>query len=230
MKNYITKITLLTVIAIFSITFKSEAQVTVATAGQFACEGQTITLPSPGTDKSWVVRYDANSATPSSPTTLTLTSNTIAAADVKTGYYLISTTSSDPTVCSSDAQTIALFVLPTLTPSFTSSNYCSENASITDFVASVTPTTPPTGATISYQWYTVISGAEAAITGETNATFHPTITNTTTSPVTATYRLKAAYKIGSTYYCEQIVDKSVTVLPKSTVPTITLGSTGSSTL
>ena len=231
MTNFFTKFTLVIAIALFSFAFKSNAQVTLATSGvQIACEGSAINLGSPGTDKAWVVRYDANSATPSNPTTLTITGNTIAAADVKTGYYLITNTSTDPAVCASDAQTIALFVLPTLTPTFTSSDYCSENATITDFVASVTPNTPPTGATLSYQWYTVIGGTEAAISGATSATFHPTITNNTTSSITATYRLKTAYQIGGSYYCAQSIDQTVNVLPKAATPSITIGSTGSSTL
>jgi len=228
MTKFITKLAFITMVVLFANTLTSKAQVTLATTDvQIVCEGSPINLGSPGTNNQWIVKYDANSATPGTPTTLTInpTTNQIAAADVKTGYYLITNKSTATGACESDIQTAAVYVLPTLVPTFTSADYCTEQAATTVFTASVTPTAP-TGATLVYQWYTVSGGTETAVSGATSATFNPTITNATNASITATYRLKTAYEINSLKYCPQSIDHTVNVLPRPTTPTITIGNTG----
>jgi hypothetical protein len=231
MKRIITKLAIATIVVLFGNSFKSVGQVTLATTDvQIVCEGAPLTLGSPGSSNQWIVKYDATSATPSTPTTLTIdpATNQIAAADVKTGYYLITNKSTAAGACESDIQTIAVYVLPTLVPTFTSADYCTENAATTIFTASVTPTAP-TGSTLVYQWYTVSGTTETIISGATSATFNPTILNTGTTSITATYRLKTAYEINSLKYCPQSIEHTVNVLPRPTTPTITVGNVGQAT-
>ncbi|ACU03859.1 hypothetical protein [Pedobacter heparinus] len=233
MKKSFTKIAIVTIVVLFGNLSTSFAQAVTPTTSnvQFVCEGGILTLGSPGSANQWIVKYDANSPTPGSPTTVTPNaSNQITGTDVKTGYYIITNKSTDAGTCESEAQIIPVYVLPTLTPTITAANsYCTEQAGTTTFTGSATPAAP-SGAELVYQWYTYDGTTETIIAGQTDpASFHPTVTNSGSTPINAIYRLKVAYKVGTLLYCPQTASKTVSVLPRPTTPAITIGNPGTST-
>ncbi|RQP15921.1 MAG: hypothetical protein EAS52_13450 [Parapedobacter sp.] len=200
---------------------QTNAQVVPTTSGvNLFCQGSDLDLGTPPANTEWIVRYSSTETT-TPTTTLVLTDNSIPAADLETGYYYISTVgnAANPEICESDMATVPVYVFAPLTVDFDAEDYCIEDAGDQTFTADLTTTDAYT--TYAYQWFTVSGGVETAIVGATSATYTPDPDinpNTTT-----TYRLKAGYSVGSLTYCSSAEDHEVTVLPKPSTPTITIG-------
>lgn len=218
MKRTIENFTTATVILLVVTVISAKAQlVNPGTVGvNFVCTGGTIDVGSPTAGTTWVVRYsDQPTTTPND--NITLTGTTF--EPTQTGYYYLFAVNTDD--CESDPQEIPVYVLAPLTVAFEGDDYCSEDASSTEFTAAVTAADPNV-TTYAYQWYTVAEGTETPIAGATGETFTPT---ETTPDNQTTYRVRAGYVIGGSKYCSDTDEKLITVLPKPTTPTITIGST-----
>src|SRR5690606_33467422 len=107
----------------------------------------------------------------------TLTGNTVAAADFKTGYYYIYTVgdASNPTICESDFTELIVYKFAPLTVEFTAEDYCEEDVADQTFAGTAT-TAESTG--LSYQWYTVSGGTETKIDGANTKDYKPGATVT----------------------------------------------------
>lgn len=226
MKNSTTK-TILAVIFVIICTFsKVSAQVLPNTPGvSLFCKGSDLTLPSPPSGEDWIVKYSATqTTTPGTGITL-VSGNKIAAADLNTGYYYLSSKSTTAGACESELQEIPVYVLKPLVVDFTPANFCLESPLAQ--VGSVTNPEDPTITTLAYQWYTVDGTVETAIAGATAKDYTPSAPATVG---TKKHRLKVGYVIGSKNYCAQTADHDITVTAKPTKPTITPGTiTGTAT-
>lgn len=204
------------------------AQVLPTTSGvSLFCEGADLTLsaaPPAGAD--WIVKYSpTQTTTPGTGITL-VSGNKIAAADLKTGYYYLSSKSTTPGSCESELQEIPVYVLKPLVVTFTPADFCLESP-----LAQIGAVTNPDATNIpdlAYQWYTVTAGGvETAISGATAKDYTPTAPATVG---TKTHRLKVGYVINGNKYCPQWADHNVTVTAKPVKPTITPGTiTGTTT-
>lgn len=193
------------------------AQVTVTpttTGVNLFCQGSDLTLPAPPSGQNWIVRYSATQTTTPSGVTL-VGGNKIAAADLQTGYYYLSSKATTAGSCESDMQEIPVYVLKPLVPDFAAANFCVETPIAQ--VGTITNPEDPTITSLAYQWYTVAGTTETAISGATQKDYTPV------SPTVGTtkYRLKVGYVINGNKYCAQTVDHDVTVTAKPTKPTIT---------
>ncbi|WP_421940867.1 hypothetical protein [Pedobacter sp.] len=192
------------------------AQVVPTTPGvNLFCEGSDLTLPAPAANENWVVKYSASQTTTPATVIPLVAGNKIPAADLKTGYYYLSTKSTAPASCESDMQEIPVYVLKPLLPSFTPANFCIESP--VQQVGSVVNPEDPIISTIAYQWYTLSGGVENIIVGENSKDYTPV--NPTAG--TKTYRLKVGYLINGNKYCPQIIDHNVTINPKPAKPNVT---------
>ncbi|SKB79173.1 hypothetical protein SAMN05660226_03173 [Parapedobacter luteus] len=209
---------------VFLLNRAAVAQVTPTMPGvTLFCSGMPMTLPTPGAGQQWMVRYSATS-TETPTTTLALTDGTtIPAADLQTGYYYVSTIgdTTNPEVCESEMQEIAVYVFAPLSVSFTATDYCIEDVGSQAFTGTVTSADPYD--TFSYQWYTVAdggTGTETPIPGATNATYEP---SADIAPgTTTTYRLRAGYLVAGLRYCSADFDATVAVTAQPGAPTITI--------
>ncbi|QXU43207.1 hypothetical protein [Pedobacter sp. D749] len=221
MNNSITK-TILAAIFFLICTFSSvSAQVVLPTTSgvNLFCEGSDLTLPPPPDGANWIVKYSETSTTSTTPPSIgvTLVSGKIPAADLKTGYYYLSSKSAAQGSCESELQEIPVYVLKPLVVTFTPANFCLESplAQIGN-VSSIDVNTQA----FAYQWYTVDGTVETAISGENQISYTPAL------PITAgpkKYRLKAGYVINGNKYCPQDATETITVTPKPVKPTITPG-------
>ena len=227
MNNSITK-TILAAIFFLICTFSSvSAQVVLPTTSgvNLFCEGSDLTLPPHPDDADWIVKYSATSTT--APNIgVTLVSGKIPAADLKTGYYYLSSKSAAQGSCESELQEIPVYVLKPLVVKFTPADFCLENP-----LAQVGNVENPESDNIpvlAYQWYTVTGEGgeeeETAISGATRKDY---------TPVTVgekKYRLKAGYVINVNKYCPHWADHNGTVTTKPVKPTIIPGTiTGTAT-
>ncbi|MGN7986774.1 hypothetical protein ACTJKC_05495 [Pedobacter sp. 22226] len=191
------------------------AQITpTATGVNLFCKGSDLTLPAPPAGENWIVRFSATSTTTPSAAVTLAGGNKIAAADLQSGYYYLSSKATTAGSCESDMQEIPVYVLKPLVPDFAEANFCVETP-----VAQVGTVTNPESAinTLAYQWYTVVGTTETAISDATQKDYTPV------SPAVGTtkYRLKVGYVINGNKYCAQTVDHDVTVTAKPAKPTIT---------
>jgi len=220
MNNFFTKTVLIiaTIVLFGSFLTVSAQTLEPNTAGvNLFCSDGELTLPAATAGTDWIVKYSATSTTtPSTGVTLT-GGNKVANADLKTGYYYLSSKSTTPGSCESEMQEIPVYVLKPLIPSIAPANFCVESPLAQ--VGSVTNPEDPTKAALVYQWYTVAAGAETIIAGANTLSYTPT------APTVGsiTYRLKVGYEINGSKYCPQIVDKTITVTAKPTKPTLSIG-------
>jgi len=218
MKTTISQFTLIFAF-ICSINFYSQAQVLPGTTDvKLFCNSGTMDLGNPPANTTWEVAYSATSTTTPSAG-VTLTGNTITGTDLKTGYYYIMTKGTAAGACISAAQEVPVYLLSPLSVDFSGHELCVENiagATLTGAISSPDVNTT----SFAYQWYTVSGGTETAISGETNATYTPSLTASSTT----TYRLKAGYLIGGNKYCSSTQDHSINILATPTAPTITITS------
>ncbi|MBT2561659.1 hypothetical protein J7E50_12515 [Pedobacter sp. ISL-68] len=226
MNNLITK-SILAFTFLLVCTFSTvSAQVLPTTSGvNLFCKGSDLTLPAAPAGEDWIVKYSATqTATPSTGVAL-VSGNKIAAADLNTGYYYLSSKSTTPGSCESELQEIPVYVLQPLTVNFTPADFCLESP-----LAQVSAVTNPDATnipTLAYQWYTVTGGVETAISGATTKDYTPSAPATVG---TKTHRLKVGYVINGNKYCPQWADHDVTVTAKPVKPTITPGTiTGTAT-
>src|SRR5690606_17227282 len=109
------------------------------------------TPPNVGTNSRWVVRHSTEQLTPENigaTTPITLTGNSIPAANLVTGYLHISIISDE--TCESLPEIIPIYQFDQLTASITGAdNYCEGIPST--FTA--TPTSDDAHQTFAYQWY-----------------------------------------------------------------------------
>ncbi|NTD99234.1 hypothetical protein G6M26_47980 [Agrobacterium tumefaciens] len=218
MNNSTTK-TIFAVIFVIICTFsKVSAQVLPTTPGvSLFCQGSDLTLPATQAGDDWIVKYSATQTT-TPGTGITLVSGKIAAADLNTGYYYLSSKSTTAGSCESELQEIPVYVLKPLVVDFTPANFCLESP-----LAQVGSVTNPDATNIpnlAYQWYTVDGTNETAISGATAKDYTPS------APATVgkkKHRLKVGYVINGNKYCPQWADHDVTVTAKPTKPTITPG-------
>ncbi|WP_316813799.1 hypothetical protein [Pedobacter heparinus] len=221
MKTNITKLLVTTILILLVSATKSLAQVTPSTSGvTLMCSDGALDFGAPAASTTWIVRYSATSTTTPS-TGVTLTGNTVAAADLQTGYYYLISKGTAAGSCESEPQEIPVYKLAPIAAQFTFADYCSENAAASAFTGSAVAADPNV-TTYAYQWYTVSGGTPTVIQGATNATYTPTLVNTTTSDITTTYRLQVGYLIGTDKYCGTTIDHDVKVLAKPTKPTVTI--------
>jgi hypothetical protein len=225
MNNSITK-TILAITFLLICTFLSvSAQVLPTTSGvNLFCKGSDLTLPAAPSGEDWIVKYSATSTTAPS-TGVPLVAGKIPAADLKTGYYYLSSKSTVPGSCESELQEIPVYVLEPLTVNFTPADFCLESP-----LAQIGAVTNPEATNIpdlAYQWYTVTGGVETAISGATAKDYTPSAPATVG---TKTHRLKVGYVINGNKYCPQWADHDVKVTAKPVKPTITPGTiTGTAT-
>ena len=193
------------------------AQVLPSTEGvHFVCTSGTISLPNPALGTTWVIRYSETQTT--TPTGNTIEPDNNQFTPSATGYYYLFSVNSDN--CESDPQEIPIYVLAPLSVSLDGENYCSEDASGTNFTANITANDPNVNS-YAYQWYIVNGTTETSIPNATSATYTPTETVPNVSTV---YRVRAGYLIGGNKYCSSTNDKEITVLQKPIKPTITIQS------
>ncbi|MFD2580967.1 hypothetical protein ACFSR6_00585 [Pedobacter vanadiisoli] len=219
MNNSITK-TILTITFLLICTFSTVwAQVLPTTSGvNLFCQGSDLTLPAPPAGANWIVKYSTTqTTTPGTGVTL-VSGNKIAASDLNTGYYYLSSKSTTPGSCESELQEIPVYVLKPLVVNFTPADFCLESPLAQ--VGTVTNPEDPTITTLAYQWYTVTGGVETAITGATAKDYTPSAPATVG---TKTHRLKVGYVINGNKYCAQWADHDVTVTAKPAKPVITPG-------
>lgn len=227
MKKTLTKLVVATIVVLFGTALSAEAQVLPTTSGvNLLCSGSALDFGAPAANTTWIVRYSATQTTTPS-TGVALTGNTVAAADVQTGYYYLISKGTAAGSCESSMQEIPVYKLAPLSATFTFADYCSENASATTFTGTVSAA-DANATTYAYQWYTVAGGTETPISGATNSTYTPTIVNNTNTDITTTYRLRAGYLIGGAKYCGFEVDHNVKTLAKPTTPTVTIPSSAGS--
>ena len=223
MKKSITKFVLAAAV-LFGATPAVYAQDPSDSGTKIFCSGSDLTLPAPTGTKTYTVHYDTDSDfSGSSPVTLT-GGNTIAAANLETGYYFVMEQEAGGCI-SEPSDAIPVYVLKPLTAAISSPDYCIEQANTADANFTATPTTTEAGVTtFAYQWYTVSGGTATEIAGATSPTYTPT---NNTSNSTTTYRVRVGYLIGTTKYCGTDAEDDVTVTPAPTAPIITVnGATG----
>lgn len=220
--NISTKKTIIAVIFVIICTFsKLSAQVLPGAAGvNLFCQGADLTLPIAPTGEEWIVKYSATqTTTPATGITL-VPGNKIPAADLKTGYYYLSSKSTTPGACESELQEIPVYVLKPLLVDFAPANFCLESPLVQ--VGSVTNPDATNIPDLAYQWYTVdAGGVETAISGVTTKDYTPSAPATVG---TKKHRIKVGYVINGKNYCSQTADHEITVTPKPVKPTITPGS------
>lgn len=226
MNNSTTKTIFAVIFVIICACAKVSAQVLPTTTGvSLFCQGSDLTLPNAPTGEEWIVKYSATQTTTPS-TGITLVSGKIAAADLNTGYYYLSSKSTTAGACESELQEIPVYVLKPLLVDFTPANFCLESP-----LAQIGSVTNPDAINIpdlAYQWYTVDgANVETAIAGAIAKDYTPTAPATVG---TKKHRLKVGYVIGGKNYCAQVADHDITVTPKPTKPTIVPGTlTGTAT-
>jgi hypothetical protein len=226
MNKSITK-TILAITLLLIGTFSTvSAQVLPTTSGvSLFCEGADLTLPAAPAGAVWIVKYSATQTTTPSLGVPLVSGNKIAVADLKTGYYYLSSKSTVDGSCESELQEIPVYVLKPLVVNFTPADFCLESP-----LAQVGAVTNPDATNIpdlAYQWYTVTGGVETAISGATAKDYTPTAPATVG---TKTHRLKVGYVINGNKYCAQWADHDVNVTAKPVKPTITPGTiTGTAT-
>ena len=217
MNNSTTK-TIFAVIFVIICTFsKLSAQVVPTTPGvSLFCKGSDLTLPTAPAGADWIVKYSATQTTTPS-TGITLVSGKIAAADLNTGYYYLSSKSTTAGACESELQEIPVYVLQPLVVEFIPANFCLESP-----LAQIGTVSSPDANTqaFAYQWYTVDGNAETAIPGATAKDYTPSAPATVGKKM---HRLKAGYVINGNKYCAKWADHEIEVTPKPTKPTITPG-------
>lgn len=219
MKTNIKQFILIT--ALFcSVNLVASAQVTTSTPGvKLFCSGAEIDLGTAPTGTTWEVAYSATSTnTPSS--FITLDGNKIASP--QTGFYYIMTKGTAVGSCISAAQEVPVYMLSPLVVDFSGFDICSENATTSTLTGTVTSTDTNTQA-FAYQWYTVVSNVETAITNATNLTYSPA-----TATANTVYRLKAGYSIGTGKYCSTIKDHTINITAAPAKPTISISTPGDS--
>ncbi|MCZ4244651.1 hypothetical protein [Pedobacter punctiformis] len=198
--------------------YRLSAQVTPTTAGvNLFCQGSELTLPAATPGEDWIVKYSATQTTQPSTGVTLVSGNKISSADLKTGYYYLSSKSTAAGACESEMQEIPVYVLKPLVPVFTPAGFCVETPLAQ--VGTVTNPENPAITTLAYQWYTVSGGVETIIAGATNSSYTPA----TPTVGTTTFRLKVGYVINGNKYCPQFIDHDVTVTAKPGKPTITVG-------
>ncbi len=226
MNNSTTK-TIFAVIFVIICTFsKVSAQLLPNTPGvSLFCNGTDLTLPPAPSGEDWIVKYSATQTNIPSTGIILASGNKIPAADLKTGYYYLSSKSTTAGACESELQEIPVYVLQPLVVEFIPANFCLESP-----LAQVGTVSSPDANTQAfvYQWYTLDgAGAETAIPGATAKDYTPS------APAivgTKKHRLKAGYLIDGKNYCPQTADHDIMVTPKPTKPTITPGTiTGTAT-
>lgn len=221
MKTRITKILLVAVVVLLGNVLKTSAQlVTPATAGvTLMCSDSPLDFGAPAANTTWIVRYSPTSTT--TPNTgVTLTGNTVAAADLQTGYYYLISKGTAVGSCESLPQEIPVYKFAPIAAAFTFLDYCSENAAASAFAGSAVSTDAVN--TFAYQWYTVAATVATPIPGATSASYTPTLLNETTSDITTTYRLQVGYLLNGNKYCGTFIDHDVKVLAKAVKPTVTV--------
>ncbi|GGE46145.1 hypothetical protein EV200_104396 [Pedobacter psychrotolerans] len=218
MNNSTTKTIFAVIFVIFCAFSKLSAQVLPTTPGvSLFCKGSDLTLPAAPAGEDWIVKYSATQTT-TPGTGVTLVSGKIAAADLNTGYYYLSSKSTTAGACESELQEIPVYVLKPLVVDFTPANFCLESPLAQ--VGLVTNPEDPTITTLAYQWYTVDGANETAISGAIAKDYTPSAPATVG---TKKHRLKVGYVIGGKNYCPQTADHDITVTAKPTKPTITPG-------
>jgi hypothetical protein len=227
MNNLITK-SILAFTFLLICTFSTvSAQVLPTTSGvNLFCKDSDLTLPAAPAGEDWIVKYSATQTTTPSTGVALVSGNKIAAADLNTGYYYLSSKSTTPGSCESELQEIPVYVLQPLVVDITPADFCLESPLAQKGLVTNPEATNITD--LAYQWYTVdATNAETAISGENQVNYTPTL------PITAgpkKYRLKVGYVINGNKYCPQIATKDVTVTAKPLKPTITPGTiTGTAT-
>jgi hypothetical protein len=120
MNNSITK-SILAFTFLLICTFSTvSAQVLPTTSGvSLFCKGSDLTLPAAPAGEDWIVKYSATQTTTPSTGVALVSGNKIAAADLNTGYYYLSSKSTTPGSCESELQEIPVYVLQPLTVNFT---------------------------------------------------------------------------------------------------------------
>lgn len=214
----------LTTCALFAMSISiANAQVTPTTTNvELFCHDSDLSLGAPPANQEWVVKYSVTQTTTPNEG-VDLTSNTIPAAELTTGYYYISTVgnASNPDICESEMVEVPVYKFAALTATLDASDYCFEDAGDQEF--EVTTSSTDTYATFGYQWYTVVGGTETPIAGATNATYAPNAAIAVGT--TTTYRVKVGYLVGGSRYCSAIQTEDVTVAARPSTPTITIGGT-----
>jgi hypothetical protein len=199
--------------------------VTPTTTGvKLFCNSGVLDLGAPPASTTWEVAY-SNTPTTTPSTGITLTSNTIAGTELRTGYYYVMTKGTAPGSCISEATQVPVFLLSPLAVDFTGYELCAENVSgTTPLTGTVTSTDTDNTYTYAYQWYTVSGGVESPISGATDLTYTPTLTTASTT----TYRLKAGYLIGTGKYCSSTADHNINIIAAPGAPSITISSSSES--
>lgn len=191
---------------------------------KLVCNTGTLDLGAPPASTTWEVAYSSTPTTTPS-VGVTLTGNTIAGAELRTGYYYIMTKGTAPGSCISEAAQVPVFLLSPLAVDFTGYELCAENVSgTTPLTGTVASTDTDNTYSYAYQWYTVSGGVESPISGATDLIYTPTLT----AGSTTTYRLKAGYLIGASKYCSSTADHSINILAAPGTPTITISSSAES--
>ncbi|WP_421940863.1 hypothetical protein [Pedobacter sp.] len=219
MNKFFTK-AVLTIATVLLCSFLTLSAQTLApnTAGvNLFCADADLTLPAAPAGSDWIVKYSATATTTPSTGVILTGGNKIANAELKTGYYYLSSKSQTAGSCESEMQEIPVYVLKPLAPTITPANFCVESPLAQ--VGNVTNPEDPTKAALVYQWYTVSGGTETIIAGANTKDYTPT------APTVGsiTYRLKVGYEINGSKYCPQTTDQTITVTAKPTKPTITIG-------
>jgi len=195
------------------------AQVLPTTSGvSLFCKGSDLTLPPAPSGEDWIVKYSATQTTTPVTGVPLVSGNKIAAADLNTGYYYLSSKSTVDGSCESELQEIPVYVLKPLAVTFTPADFCLESplAQVGNVLNPESDNIP----VLAYQWYTVDGTIETAIPGQTTKDYTPS------APATVgikTHRLKVGYVINGNKYCPQWADHDVKVTAKPVKPTITPG-------
>ncbi|ADY54217.1 hypothetical protein Pedsa_3688 [Pseudopedobacter saltans DSM 12145] len=189
------------------------------------CSGGTITVPNAPVGTAYEIAYSASQTTTPNDgiTTASVGATNTSFAEKGTGYYYFATKNTT-TGCISEWQEIPVYVLKPLIATIDAANnsLCIEDLGGTKALLTGNITNPEastTGISLAYQWYTVASGTETAISGATNSTY------TIPAPLSAgtyTYKLKVGYLINSGKYCSTTADKAIEILAKPTTPTISV--------
>jgi hypothetical protein len=225
MNNSTTKTIFAVIFVIICTCSKLSAQVVPTTPGvSLFCKGSDLTLPTAPVGEDWIVKYSATQTT-TPGTGITLVSGKIAAADLNTGYYYLSSKSTTAGACESELQEIPVYVLQPLVVEFIPANFCLESPlAQKGNVVNPDATNIPD---LAYQWYTIDGTVETAIPGAIEKDYTPSAPATVG---TKKYRLKVGYLINGNKYCPQWADNNVTVTAKPVKPTITPGTiTGTAT-
>ncbi|MGM9477370.1 hypothetical protein ACS5PU_13100 [Pedobacter sp. GSP4] len=181
------------------------------------CADADLTLPTAPIGSDWIVKYSATSTTSPSLGINLSGGNKIANADLKTGYYYLSSKATAAGSCESEMQEIPVYVFKPLMPTVTPAPFCVESPLAQ--IGNITNPEDPAKAPLAYQWYTVVGTTETAISGATNKDYTPTAP----SVGNTTYRFKVGYEINGNKYCPQSADQTITITAKPTKPTVTIG-------